>query len=166
MESFQMRLPGIAKVGNDPHSEQLEASLEEEDNGEDSIEVVKAVHQEGLRLKPDREIKSKQISIFNNEKRSLSASPNVLEGHHKGGEEDKGKHHSLKVLVLYQPATNLFVLLLLLLLSLSLLFLLLLLLFCHKIWRQTFTWISGDGVCTKAAKTATPGRRYSKGRSW
>ena len=57
MESFQMRLPGIAKVGNDPHSEQLEASLEEEDNGEDSIEVVKAVHQEGLRLKPDREIK-------------------------------------------------------------------------------------------------------------
>ena len=57
MESFQMRLPGIAKVGNDPHSEQLEASLKEEDNGEDSIEVVKAVHQEGLRLKPDWEIK-------------------------------------------------------------------------------------------------------------
>ena len=66
MESFQMRLPGIAKVGNDPHSEQLEASLEEEDNGEDSIEVVKAVHQEGLRLKPDREIKSNQF--FNNKK--------------------------------------------------------------------------------------------------
>ena len=33
-----------------------------------------------------------------------SSSPNVLEGHHKGGEEDEGEHHGLKVLVLYQPA--------------------------------------------------------------
>ena len=47
-------LPCIAEVGNDPHSEELEASLEEEDNSEDSIEVVKAVHQEGLRLKPGK----------------------------------------------------------------------------------------------------------------
>lgn len=47
-------VPGVAKVGDDSHSKQLEASLKEEDNGEDSIEVVKAVHQEGLRLKPGR----------------------------------------------------------------------------------------------------------------
>ena len=47
-------VPCIAEVGNDPHSEELEASLEEEDNSEDSIEVVKAVHQEGLRLKPGK----------------------------------------------------------------------------------------------------------------
>ena len=50
----QISAPCIAEVGNDPHSEELEASLEEEDNGEDSIEVVKAVHQEGLRLKPGK----------------------------------------------------------------------------------------------------------------
>ena len=51
--STQVFLPGIAEVGNDPHRQQLEASLEEEDNGEDSIEVVKAVHEERLRFKPD-----------------------------------------------------------------------------------------------------------------
>ena len=33
-----------------------------------------------------------------------SSSPNILEGHHKGGEEDEGEHHGLKVLVLYQSA--------------------------------------------------------------
>ena len=49
-----MFLPGIAEVGNDPHRQQLEASLEEEDNSEDSIEVVKAVHEEGLRLEPGK----------------------------------------------------------------------------------------------------------------
>ena len=52
--STQVFLPGIAEVGNDPHRQQLEASLEEEDNGEDSIEVVKAVHEEGLRLEPGK----------------------------------------------------------------------------------------------------------------
>ena len=52
--STQVFLPGIAEVGNDPHRQQLEASLEEEDNSEDSIEVVKAVHEEGLRLEPGR----------------------------------------------------------------------------------------------------------------
>ena len=51
-------VPGISKVGNNSHSKQLEASLKEEDNGEDSIEVVKAVHQEGLRLKPGRKLRS------------------------------------------------------------------------------------------------------------
>ena len=52
--STQVFLPGIAEVGNDPHRQQLEASLEEEDNSEDSIEVVKAVHEEGLRLEPGK----------------------------------------------------------------------------------------------------------------
>ena len=31
---------------------------------------------------------------------------------------------------------------------------------------ENLTWISEAGVCTRAAKTGTPGRRYSKGRSW
>ena len=52
--STHVFLPGIAEVGNDPHRQQLEASLEEEDNSEDSIEVVKAVHEEGLRLEPGK----------------------------------------------------------------------------------------------------------------
>ena len=56
MGPVEESVPGIAKVGNDPHSEEFEASLKEEDNGEDSIEVVKAVHQEGLRLKPGRKL--------------------------------------------------------------------------------------------------------------
>ena len=105
-----MFVPCIAKVGNDPHSEELEASLEEEDNSEDSIEVVKAVHQEGLRLKPG---KRNDIRIDLEEEEKDFSSPNVLEGHHKGGEEDKGKHYCLKVLVLYQPAMDSLVLLLL-----------------------------------------------------
>ena len=29
-----------------------------------------------------------------------------------------------------------------------------------------FTWISVDGVCTKAAKRVTLDRQYSRGRSW
>ena len=41
------------------------------------------------------------------ELKKLLSSPNVLKGHDKGGEEDKGKHHCLKVLVLYQPAKDL-----------------------------------------------------------
>ena len=64
--STQVFLPGIAEVGNDPHRQQLEASLEEEDNGEDSIEVVKAVHQEGLRLKPGTRNTQKTIPTKKN----------------------------------------------------------------------------------------------------
>ena len=46
-------LPGVAKVGNDAHRKELEASFKEENHSEDSIEVVKAVHEERLRFKPD-----------------------------------------------------------------------------------------------------------------
>ena len=116
--SKTINLPGVAKVGNDAHRKELEASFKEENHGEDSIEVVKAVHEERLRFKPDekrgnnglpkksffrkyRNFANKSSFLVSWQKR---CSPNVLEGHHKGGEEDEGEHHRLKVLVLYQPA--------------------------------------------------------------
>ena len=51
--SKTINLPGVAKVGNNAHRKELEASFKEENHGEDSIEVVKAVHEERLRFKPD-----------------------------------------------------------------------------------------------------------------
>ena len=68
-------VPCIAEVGNNPHSEELEASLEEEDNGEDSIEVVKAVHQEGLRLKPGRK---QYENSFHTDRRPHQTSSRVI----------------------------------------------------------------------------------------
>ena len=111
-------LPGVAKVGNDAHRKELEASFKEENHSEDSIEVVKAVHEERLRFKPDEKRENNGLpkkSFLRNNKIlptnplflvswQKRCSPNVLEGHHKGGEEDEGEHHGLKVLVLYQPA--------------------------------------------------------------
>ena len=52
--------PGVAKVSHDPHGHQLEAGLEEEDHGEDLVEVVEGVHQP-----------------------RLGTEPHVLQGHHE-----------------------------------------------------------------------------------
>ena len=73
--SVEEKVPGVAKVGNDSHRKQLEASLQEEDHGEDSIEVVKAVHQEGLRLKPGRK---QYENSFHTDRRPHQTSSRVI----------------------------------------------------------------------------------------
>ena len=73
--------PGVAEVGHNAHGHQLEAGLEEEDDGEDLVEVVEDVHEHGLGGEPD-----------------------ILERHHEAAEEDQSQDHRLEVFVLNQSA--------------------------------------------------------------
>jgi hypothetical protein len=69
----------IVHVSRQPYCTNLEAGLQKEDNGEDSVQVVEGVDQERPRLEPD-----------------------ILQGHDKAAEQDQGQDHRLKVLVLNQ----------------------------------------------------------------
>ena len=78
--SKTINLPGVAKVGNDAHRKELEASFKEENHGEDSIEVVKAVHEERLRFKPDgkEKIILCQKILFSRNNKMLPTNPLFL----------------------------------------------------------------------------------------
>ena len=72
--------PGITEVSYDTHGDQLKAGLQEEDHGEDLVQVVESIHQQRSGLEPD-----------------------VLQGHDEAAHQDESQDHRLEIFVLNQP---------------------------------------------------------------